>query len=1475
MNSDALLDCALFQLSPRRTRCELFVSGDGKTEKLASGFVKPFASHMEVVEERVSSQAARLIKLEVGTGNVPQWFNKGTLERFVRFVSTPEVLELVGTFDAEMSQLEGARRMYSEGGGDLAPSSSSENETASTEATDITKKELLRAIDVRLVAVKHDLTMACARASAAGFTLDNVSELLRFADRFSAHRLNEACTKFLSLCQRHPELICHQRPESLSHQHAPSSLLPTHLKGFSDRNIRSSASSDMSIDEPEVEPSCSIKQITSSSRQPIDKINTSRPSEHAAAELATTCQQPNVQHPMENHVDKTTEEPAPSSASAETTQPGGSSSRRLSVQDRINLFESKKKEQSMSATVINSSVGGGANKVAGKPELRRLSSDASEKSVLRRWSGASDMSIDLTNSGTSCNDRKDSRSPVTLSSSANSHAQTNSKTEDEADRLKDTATSLSLLGSNAISASTYSSSSISLSEAKAGAFPKGRNGADRIIRREDTTVSKIQRLPDKEKEDWGSEVQCGASLANLQQVGLADQVASMTKSTLIPEASKLSGLKYQEGSGIQFKDVIDGHAQVKDHTILQLSPRVVTDGVKQTEQQDQVSLCSQPRTITETNLHVKDQPASMTKHKSFSIKPENARAKTEVPLDTDFQFKVALGTTEGFMPKNDPPKPSLPKLRTLSGKEKEIRRKEVPALKVTPEAISIEAEESPLQRMKLYKKAYIPDLTNKLPGTSDWKFLKEENSTIVSLGNKTKGDVQMFGPHSTASAEYVQDVRPSKGNQERNDVLQMKADELEKLFTAHKLRIHGDQTSSRRSKPLDVKVEDVPWVVERSLTEDITDHLQEVKPLNGNSSYGSEFDAKTLLKLVDNKEHNSNMKQGLGDFCPSNEVRGKFYANYMQKRDAKLKKEHVSKRPQKEAKMTEMYDSLDRIQAEMKTKFARSASQQDLDFARHRAEKIKSFSARSASKTKGQSVENFQGEEHEDLQDHDTNFPCAQDECFSDTLLGSEQTISNWSNKLSSGKLVSSSTPRTSVRSVPKPAKGSNYGSNNRRTRPENPLAQSIPNFSYFTKENMKPSIGSIKVTPRTKSKNLARSKSSIDKMNLTKEENPGRPRSMRESSDNPLELQDLSPVNSYSANKTTGLKNYEQTEPAVPNKIRSCDLRQFLTKGDSIGPGSRADIAKMKAAIASRILKSDEESEGLVDQQDNLPDMVRDEEKDSVRPSIAGDLRSLDFSVESDSEKPRLSQESGNSGDPGLGNGDALILMSQGNDALVRISSKYDISSGNMPESSGESPGSWNSHVHQSFSNTKEASDIDGSVESPIGSSPSWNSHHHNQMTETDAARMRKKWGSAQVPVLVTSASHQSHNDVTKGFKRLLKFGRKIKGTEVLANDWKSASTASESDEDTEDFHDLANQSSDDLRKPRIAFPVAAYDGSSGESGGVYPEQVESLYSSIPNPPRNLRLKEAHLSGSSLKAPRSFFSLSSFRSKGSEPKLR
>ncbi|XP_048638352.1 COP1-interacting protein 7-like isoform X2 [Brassica napus] len=300
MKADSILDYAIFELSHKHSRCELFVSSNGETEKLASGLIEPFVNHLCVLATQ------SLFRAEVEKNqNGKSWFTRRTLERFVQFVNSPEVLVRVDTIDLEMSQLEAARTLYSQDDGGV---------------TDATKKELSRAIDLRLEAIKKDLTTAIVQASANGFDPQTVSDLQRFADTFGAHPLNEACGKYISLCQRRPDLI--------------------------------------------------KKNLTT------NETNTSQ-----------------VQS-----IKNDEEEKKDDSSTVKTTQ----HTRRLSVQDRINLFESKKTEDSNSAGHKPVVV------VAAKSttELRRLSSDVSsaaapppvfpQKSVLRRWSVVSDMSFDFT-----------------------------------------------------------------------------------------------------------------------------------------------------------------------------------------------------------------------------------------------------------------------------------------------------------------------------------------------------------------------------------------------------------------------------------------------------------------------------------------------------------------------------------------------------------------------------------------------------------------------------------------------------------------------------------------------------------------------------------------------------------------------------------------------------------------------------------------------------------------------------------------------------------------------------------------------------------------------------------------------------------------------------------------------------------------------------------------------------------------------
>ncbi|KAJ6799195.1 uncharacterized protein M6B38_208010 [Iris pallida] len=1385
MNAGTLLDCAQFQLSPCRTRCELFISGDGKTEKLASGFLKPFLTHLRFAEEQASNGVLS-IKLEVGKRkNACTWFNKGTVERFVRFVSTPEVLELVNTFDAEMSQLEGARKIYSQGAGDRLSGREGmrEAETAAAATADVTKKELLRAIDVRLSALKQDLVTACARATAAGFTLNTVSELLLFADRFCAIRLHEACTKFISLCKQRPELLCHLQS------------LPPQWKGFEDADIRSSGS-DMSIDEL---ATYSAEQLKAS---PSGSNNTSLESHKTTSgELLQkgTSESKDIAPFLEEKVfDKAKEEPTPAVSSDEPAQPAGRGSKRLSVQDRINLFESKQKEQAVNTSISSSSsVAGGINKViAGKGEHRRLPSDVSmEKSVLRRWSGASDMSIDLNNNSFT-SDRKESGSVAgTPTSSVNSQVQSGCKAEEESG-LKDKATSWPQM--NPQDNPTNISSSLSQEQVKT--FPKDRFRSDDVTMREDVTTTNKGQSEGSFEEQGNFQTQFDSSFGGALQNTLIAPVVSQFRSKRVSDSEDGSEAKDQAASLTYFKATSGKNVGSKGQEAVQIPLIAVPATFVQGEHKDRAG---------ESTVEVKRQATSVTKFRTFADKP-NGGAKAEVPLDSQIQSKTSLGKAEESTRKND--MPSEAQWKTLPGNKVEARRKEVVASQVPLRVSSVEVEEKEFGS-QLHGNSTASDQTKKVQGRRE-EIMNNQGTGVLAISvKKARDGVHVLPPPSMPSVEQVQVARPSKGNQELNDELQIKANELEKLFAAHKLRGHGDQAaSSRRSKPVD---DHALTSAEKVLPESLPDQLLEQNLRRDSLSNGVQFDA-NLLRMVDNLNCSQDMKQKLGDLNPTDDLKGLLYEKYMQKRDAKLREDWITKRAQKEAKMKAMHDSLVRSQAEMKAKFAGFADKHDSAFARHRAEKMRSFNARLGIKNKGQQkLGTPQVDSEEDLQGLEMNL-YSQDKSHSDTLSGNESSTS--SKKLVSSKSLSSSNSRMSTNPIPRPsAKASNSSSTHRRAQPENSLAQSVPNFSDFRKENTKPLTGLSKITSSGQPRAFARSKSTIEEANLVKDEKSHRSHSMRKSSTISGELKNPTPLSSYAANQTPLRFSKDRMDQGVSKSLKNGESKSFLMKGNGIGPGAGAGVSKLKASMNPETLKDDEESDELVDQRDDFPCVVKDEEEEFDRTSAEGNIQGTDFHVDLDSED----------GDPESRNGDVLSSLSHAGDDFAAAPSKFGPSVGTMNESPGESPGSWNSNTHHSFSYAHEASDVDASVEDH-GSPASWNSFPLNQMMEADAARMRKKWGSAQIPVIVANASHQSCKDMTKGFKRLLKFGRKSRGVDYLVNDWVSASTASEGDDDTEDVREIGSRSSEDLRKSRMSYSIPAYAGFN--EGETFPEQGISI---------------------------------------------
>ncbi|KAG1366406.1 hypothetical protein COCNU_13G001960 [Cocos nucifera] len=1249
--------------------------------------------------------------------------------------------------------------------------------------------------------------------------------------------------------------------------------LPSQWKGFDEGNVRASSGSDMSIDEPEVEPSGGKLPTNDGGGLKLPKpVNNQQP-QLSMAELPAASQQLKSipRHFVDIQAEKVTEEHPAASVADPARQNVGGGSRRLSVQDRINLFESKRKEQAGSS---NNSTGGGVSKVAaGKGMHRRFPSDVSvEKSVLRRWSGASDMSIDLNSSTNSnCSERKESGSAAGTPTSVNFLAQSISKTEEkEASGLRDTATSHSWLDLKECQPATSSSSSSPLpsSQAQIKAFPKDRD----CTKDEGSATSSTQSgsVLEKEQEIYQKNVSAG----RMENHGSSDEASCQTLVKPSSESGEGAGWKEHAAICAQYKAISKEH--VKDQAALQIPSRAVSAVAEQVGWKDQEGLWSQPGEVSSgaDSVGAKDQPNSVTQFRTFVRKTEGIKVKSKGPSDSRFPFKSSSGKVEGISPGSDLLTPQ-PQWRTFPGKLEEAGVEETATSQVPFVSVPTKPkEDSGSQGTYLHRQSSALNQIRKLQGQRDERAHDEGNAVQVFPGKRAKESMEIFDSPSTSSVEQVQVVRLSKGNQELNDELQMKANELEKLFAAHKLRVQSDQmAASRRSKPSDVQVDHAPKSVEKKAAVALLKQLSESNLVRENSSNGIDFDANLLLKRVDNQDFSANIKQKLGSLSPSDDSKGKFYEIYMQKRDAKLREEWGSKRVQKEAKMKAMHDSLERSQAEMRAKFAGSADGQDLTYDRHRAEKLRSFNARLAFKNKDQqAVESLQGEDG-DFQEPYEQVDNGQDKTYSDNLFSDGSSKSNNSRKLPSGKSLSSATPRTSAASVPKSStKATNTGSVKRRTQPENPLVQSVPNFSDLRKENTRPSAGISRVNTRVRLRNFSRSKSNCEEVNLVKEDKPRRSQSMRKSSVGPCELKDLSPLNSDSANVTPLRFSKEQKEPVFLDKVqKNGESKSFVGKGDGLGPGAGAGVAKLNASMVSEVLKDGEDFEGMVDQQEDSPDTVKDDEE-LERTSAEGNPIATDFPADSDSEKPRLSQEFGNSDDPGSEDGDVPRSFSQADEDMSAVSTKFNTFAGNVQESPGESPGSWNSHLQHSFSFANETSDVDASVDSPTGSPASWNSHPLNQRMEADAARMRKKWGSAQVPMLVAHASQQPRKDVTKGFKRLLKFGRKSRGVESLITDWVSASTASEGDDDMEDGRDLAPHQSDDLRKSRMGYPLSSFDGF--HEGEVFPEQAQSLRSSIPNAPANFRLREDHLTGSSLKAPRSFFSLSTFRSKGSESKL-
>ncbi|KAK6773352.1 hypothetical protein RDI58_028590 [Solanum bulbocastanum] len=1467
MESNMLLDYAVFQLSPKCSRCELFVSSDGNTEKLASGLLKPFVTHLKVAEEQVAL-AVQSIKLEVkGCKNSETWFTKGTLERFVRFVSTPEVLELVNTLDAEMSQLEAARRIYSQGEG-YQFSSTGSGGSGVTVAADATKytlflpfhawflvafvayfmfptaclhrKELLRAIDVRLTAVRQDLSTAFSRAAAAGFNLDTVSELQMFADQFGAHRLNEACNKFISLSERRPDLI------------SPWKGVPR-----DDQAVRCSYGSDMSIDE---DPAISVQPSTlsHSTNQESCFIKQQHP-HHVDQYMPLIGQQltPLLQHSRESNIkseekskereviaEKEKEEDT-SSKQAESTELSRHK-RRLSVQDRISLFENKQKEESSGKPVVVKPV-----------ELQRLSSGVSvppvtEKAVLRRWSAASDMSIDLTG------DKDTESSQCTPSASVSQ-----SKPKDQnASRLTDTGSFgrpnlcsvPSMVGSSKLNEQTDANLRVAYTNEKeevAGA--KQLTGSCRNI--EDSSKSISNSTSDIFDSDGWKEQASGKArsitlIRRAEEKSLKNQLEPGGQLLTSPgsKSDQIASTPNSNFKGFQGGDEFVGSKGQLVH---------LAAGLKKHGAQ-------QEREYAKAKIWNHEEPGSSDLSVSQRDKAPQRTTEDSVQLDSSSRVEV----TESFSAEGiESNSPYLQSRWRSPGETEEVEKVELAPSEKVAGASASKGEDFRNKQMKLKKQGAAEQFRK----AQDHRDERNSGTTKVMLSGKMFMEAQE-GPKLllTPPIGQVQRVRQSKGNQELNDELKMKANELERLFADHKLCAPEDQSNStRKSKASDMQGWQVATssnkkpVVDNALAQ-LSDNYMLRKPAT--SSNDIERSAVTPpTKEANNQTFGDFLNRTSSELSFSDGSRGKFYERYMQKRDAKLRSEWNSKRVEKEAKLKALEDSLERSRADMKATFAGSIDKGSaVSGVRRRAERLQSFNSRSILKRGQQQLDFEQSDEEEGISEFPKQKKYGEDRSFDKPFVGEDGSKNTQNKKQLSVKSFSSSTPRTSLVPVARSVKKISSSSLGRRRFPsDNPLAQSVPNLSDIRKETTK-SSSAVGKTTRSQSRNYTRDKSSREGVALVKEDKSRRSQSLRQSSANVGEFREASPLNS---DGVVAPLRFQMEQSLNDKFLKNSDSKTFLIKGKDPVFSTRAGLTKKGSSVISKVEDNDNEYDDMVLDPKDAADRLRDKEEEEFE-NMTAELRSY-----FDNGEPRLSHDSEKMVTSGSESGDVLRSFSQVDSALEAVLPSDFLSGGTVQDSVGESHVSWNLHAHHPFSYAQEISDVEASVDSPVGSPVSWNSQSLSQM-ENDATRNRKKWGMAQKPMfVVNSAQSQPRKDTSGGFKRLLKFGKKNRGTDNLVD--LISATTSEGDDGTEDGHDPYNRSSEYLRKSRMGLSQGHPLDDSLCGDEVFSERVQSLHTSILALPDNFKPKEDYLSGSSIKAPKSFFSLSTFRSKGSDSKPR
>lgn len=409
---NAVLDYATFQVSWSDNSYEAFICSNGVIEKFDSGPLDQLAMHLPEARASRSNPSGGSFKLQIDASiEASSWFTKFTLARFLHVVNVPNMLKLANAIENEIRQLEETRRfhiaLYAKdnsnhfGGGATEVSCSNDAgltqqikvETASSDAT---KNDLLRAMDLRLTALKEDLVASFNRATGATCCTNQISDLASFAQHFGAVELSNLLLKFLKLCSNN--LHFHTAMKKETSLNDSGNINETAIGRFSllgpypDVAIPVASVSPAKVAQAERQNSSESENSSDSSDRDSPNGERSRPVLRSAAPRRSASPMRRIQIGRSGSRRSTAiaikslnyfpdREKTISNRDAVPTESGDDETEhlrkkpennvtRMSVQDAISLFERKQKDEN------------------GDIQNRKTSevSISANKSVLRRWS---------------------------------------------------------------------------------------------------------------------------------------------------------------------------------------------------------------------------------------------------------------------------------------------------------------------------------------------------------------------------------------------------------------------------------------------------------------------------------------------------------------------------------------------------------------------------------------------------------------------------------------------------------------------------------------------------------------------------------------------------------------------------------------------------------------------------------------------------------------------------------------------------------------------------------------------------------------------------------------------------------------------------------------------------------------------------------------------------------------------------------